>query len=241
LGIFGFRSRKKDDREPPRDDALEAAVAVATIDAPTEGDEAGDGAVKSTVTAEQRAAFEEVLLQHGLADALLVALGFAKRRTGSLLEARWYVKRARARMWENCSWDPKKGPTLRIFLCGLVRSEISADRAKEERREEAEQASLAEPSTSADEIPDPEALLRAREEKRDDDREAAADIEALRADFDASGDKVNLRWLELRSEGVEDEPAAMAARSVFTAEEFYNARKRRIRAATRLLARKENR
>jgi hypothetical protein len=143
-------------------------------------------------------------------------------------------------MWETCSWDPKKGPELPVFLCGVVRSEISLDRGKDERREETEQASLAEPSTSAEAIPDPEALVLAREEKRDDDREAAADVEALRADFEANGDRVNLRWLELRSEGVEDEPAAMAACSVFTAEEFYNARKRRIRAAKRLLARKEN-
>jgi hypothetical protein len=94
LGIFGFRSRKKDDRESPRDDALEAAVAAAKIDAQTDDDEPGDAKAKLAVTAEQRAAFEERLLEHGLAGALLKALAFAKRRTGSLLEARWYVNRA---------------------------------------------------------------------------------------------------------------------------------------------------
>jgi hypothetical protein len=237
LGIFGFRSRKKGDGEPPGDDAFDAAVAGAKVDAPADAEEA---AGKRVVTDEQRERFEEMLLEHGLADALVAALAYAKRRSGSLLQAKHYVNRARARMWETCSWDPRKGPVLRIFLCGIVRSEISADADKDERREETEQASLAEPSTSADEIPDPEALLLAREEKREDDRAAASTLERLRSDFEERKDEVNLRWLELRSEGVEDEPAEMAQRSKFTADDFYNAQKRRMRAAKRLLALKEN-
>jgi hypothetical protein len=160
--------------------------------------------------------------------------------TGSLLEAKHYVNRARARMWENCSWDPKKGPTLRIYLCGMVRSEISADRDKDVRREETEQGSLADPATSSDAIMDPEALMIAREEKGEDDRMAASYAEQLRSDFEEKRDRVNLRWLELRSEGVDDEPAELARCSEFTAEEFYNAQKRRMRAARRLLALKEN-
>jgi len=191
------------------------------------------------MTDEERARFEEMLLGQDLAGALVVALAYAKRRAGSLLQAKEYVNRARARLWENGSWDPKKGPVLRIFLCGLVRSEMSADLDKDERREETEQGSLADPSTSPDEIPDPEAQVLAREEKHEDDREAASNLERLRAEFESTKDKVNLRWLELRSEGVEDEPAEMAGRSEFTADEFYNAQKRRMRAARRLLALKE--
>ena len=241
MGIFGFRSKKDGDGEPPRDDAFDASVARAKLDAQAEAADAADEATgKRVVTDEQRARFEELLLEHGLADALIAALAYAKRRTGSLVEAKWYVSRARARMWENCSWDPKKGPTLRVFVCGMVRSEISGDLAKDERREETEQASLADPSTSADAIPDPEALLLAREEKREDDSGASSDIAALRAEFEEKGDHVNLCWLELRSEGVEDEPAAMAGRSRFTPDEFYNAQKRRMRAVRRLLARKES-
>ena len=195
----------------------------------------------SQVTDEQREKFEEMLLEHRLDRALIVALAYAKRRAGSLPQAREYVNRARARMWENCSWDPKEGPTLSIFLCAMVRSEMSGDREKDERREETEQESLAEASTSPDEIPDPEALILAREEKREDDRAATSDLAFLRAEFESSKDRVNLRWLELRSEDVEDEPAVMAARSEFTAEEFYNAKKRRMRAVRRLLALKEKR
>jgi len=237
LGIFGFRGRQKGDGEPPRDDAFDASVAGAKIDAPSEADEATE---KRVVSDEQRARFEELLLENDLAGALVVALAYAKRRSGSLPQARQYVNRARARMWENCSWDPKRGPTLRIFLCGMVRSEISADADKDERREETEQGSLADPSTSADAVMDPEQLLLAREEKGEDDEAAASALERLRDEFEEKKDRVNLRWLELRSDGVEDEPAAMAGRSEFTAEDFYNAQKRRNRAARRLLARKEN-
>ena len=39
---------------------------------------------------------------------------------------------------------------------------------------------------------------------------------------------------------MEDEPAAMAAESEFTADDYYNAHKRRIRAVRRLLASREN-
>ena len=194
MGIFGFRSKKKDD--PPRDDAFEASVAGAEMDAPPGTVETTE---KRVVTEEERARFEAMLLEHDLDGALLRALAFAKPRTGSLLQAKHYVRRARARLWENCSWDPKKGPALPIFLCGLVRSEIHIDRDKDERREATEQGSLADPSTSSDAILDPEALVLAREEQDEDARSAASDAEWLRAEFESKKDAVNLCWMELRS------------------------------------------
>jgi hypothetical protein len=234
LGIFGFRSQKKD--ESPRDDAFDASVAAVKVDPPAEAEEP---AGKRAVTAEQRERFEVLLVEHRLDHALVVALAYAKKRTGSVHMAKQYVSRARGRMWENCSWDPQKGPTLSVFLCGIVRSEMSSDAEKDERREETEQSSLSDPSTSPQEAADPEAVLLAAEEKQEDDRDAGESHAWLRAEFESNEDAVNLCWLKLRSEGVEDEAAAMADRSEFTADDYYNARKRRMRAVGRLLALKE--
>jgi hypothetical protein len=221
------------------DSAFDASVVAAgtRLDADASG--------TREVSEEQRLRFEEALLAEDLEKARAVAIAYALRRLGArkgrdkaqaLALARQLADSAQTIAWERASWDPDKGPPLPVYYCSIIRSELSHEKEAAARREATEQASLAEPSTAPDELLDPEQLMVAREELHEDLRMAASDLEWLRAFFEKKRDEVNLRWLELRTEGVDDEPAAMAERSEFAAEDFYNAQKRRIRAVRRLLA-----
>lgn len=232
-----FRRSKKD--EPPRDDPFDATVAAA-------GDQlATEASGTHEVSEEQRLRFEEMLLEEDLERARAIALGYALRRLGArnrrdkekvVAQAQQLVDDAQAIAWERASWNRDKGPPLSVYYCSIIRSQLSHEKEAADNREATEQASLDEPSATPDELPDPEQLMMAREEHHDDARTAASDTEWLRAYFEKKGDTVNLRWLERRAKGVDDEPAAMAERSEFTAEDFYNAKKRRMRAVRRLLA-----
>jgi hypothetical protein len=232
-----FRRSKKD--EGPRDDAFDASVAAAG--ARLEADASGT----REVSEEQRLRFEEMLLEEDLEHARAVAIGYALRRLGArnrrdkekvLAQARQLADDAQTIAWERASWDRDNGPPLPVYYCSIIRSQLSHEKEAAENREATEQASLGEPSTAAEELPDPEQLMMARDELHDDARTAASDVEWLRGYFEKKQDTVNLRWLDLRAEGVDDEPAAMAERSDLAEEDFYNARKRRMRAVRRLLA-----
>jgi hypothetical protein len=249
LGIFGFRRSKTKD-EPGRDDGLDAAVA-AVGDVPAGEVPSGDGVGVRDLTQEQRLRFEERLLAQDLERARGVALGYAFKRVWSrqhrdrerdLALARHLVDSAQTIAWERASWDPDQGsPSLAVYLCSIIRSELSHEAEAAENQEKTAEAAQLEPSTSPDALPDPEQLVMAKAEHHADASDAAADLAWLRAFFAKKKDAVNLRWLDLRAEGVDDEPAAMAARSEYSADDFYNAQKRRIRAARRLLAHKQGR
>jgi hypothetical protein len=223
LGIFDFRRKKKS------------------------GD-AGAGAADASD--EKRRRFEDILLAQDLEGARGKAVAYAYRRTKDLVAdpddsgprhtlARRLVDDAIAIAWQRSSWDPAKGPILAVYLCSIIRSELSHDQEAAEGLEEAAQEAALDPSVPTGELPDPEVLVLAKEEEREDARAASSDIDWLRAFFRKKGDTVNLRWLELRAAGVDDEPAEMARRSPeHTPEDFYNAHKRRMRAVGRLLAHK---
>lgn len=229
LGIFDFRRKKKS------------------------GD-AGAGAADAADEAdEKRRRFEELVLAQHLEGARGKALAYAYRRTKDLVAdpddagprrtlARRLVDDAIAIAWQRSSWDPAKGPILAVYLCSIIRSELSHDQEAAEGLEEAAQEAALDPSVPTGELPGPEALVLAKEEAGEDARAASSDIEWLRAFFEKKRDTVNLRWLELRAAGVDDEPAEMARHSPeHTPEDFYNAHKRRMRAVGRLLALKAGR
>jgi DNA-directed RNA polymerase specialized sigma24 family protein len=195
-----------------------------------------DDTIRHEISAAERLRFEEMLLRQDTATALRVAVGYAFKRTKSKVMARHLANDAFTLVWERCSWDPGKGPALPVLLCGIIRSELNHEKESGETREEHEQESLADPGTSPDVIPTPEALALAVEEKREDDAAAAADQEWLRSAFEKAGDEVNLLWLRLALEGVpHDDPAAMAKAASRDVNDFYRAQERRKRHLKRML------
>ena len=189
-------------------------------------------------TAQERAAFDELLLGEDLEAALVKALDYAMTLTRkNETMARQLVLHARTLLWERCSWNPDKVP-LGAFLCGIVRSEWSheARRAVTERKNEVEY--LTEVDTiDGSAVRSPEDLLVADEESDEGRAAAAAELEKLDAHFAATGDEVNREWIEHSLAGIDDlaEMARLSGRKV---EEFYRARDRRVRYVERLLREK---
>ncbi len=190
-------------------------------------------------TPEERAAFEEMLLEHDLEGARLVALAFAMKRTRRNEHmARQLVDRACTLLWERCSWDPETVP-LGAALCGIIRSEGSNDARAGTKEREREVGYLTEVDTlEGSSARSPEELAVAHEESRDGQEAAAARLEELRAHFVETGDDVNLDWIKFSLDDIED-PAEMARLSGRTPEDFYRARDRRVRYVKRRLEKKQ--
>ena len=225
-----FRSRKPIDARA----AGPAATGVGGLPLPqTEAEsDAVDGA---EIPVERRRRFEALLIEHKIEEAYLIALAYAQDLTKSRSRARELAMRARSLLWERCSWNPAKGPTLAVYLCGIVRSERSHDADKESTRSEYE-AAYAEEMTvrHAQTEPSPEEAALETASRAD----AAEQIALLRRSFEDENDLVNLLWLDFALEGVE-EPAEMARRSGREAKDFYRAADRRKRYVRRLLAAKQ--
>lgn len=190
-------------------------------------------------TAEERARFEEMLLEHDLEGALLGALAYAMKLTGKdATAARHLVLRARTALWERCSWDPESAP-LQAYLCGVVRSERSNDAraATKEREREVEYLTEVETLEGAHGKSAEEQIV-AHEESVAGREEATRGLAELEAHFVETGDEVNLDWIKHSLDGVED-PGEMARLSGRRVEDFYRARDRRVRYVQRVLARKQ--
>lgn len=190
-------------------------------------------------TAEERARFEEMLLEHDLEGALLNAMAYAMKRTGkNETVARQMVDDARRILLERCSWDPNKAP-LGACLCGIIRSERSHERrdAKKEREHEIEYLTEVETLEGSSDK-SPEDLLVEQEESYEGREAAVQKLEELKAHFVETGDDVNLDWIKYSLEDIED-PAEMARLSGRKPEDFYRARDRRVRYVQRLRAGKQ--
>jgi hypothetical protein len=187
-------------------------------------------------TAEERAAFEEMLLEQDLEGALVQAKDYAMKRTrDNETMADQMVRRARTILWERCSWDPQKVP-LAAYLKGIIRSEISHDAEAGVKRTEEEQEWVVDMDTVEGAYArTPEELMIERDESVEGREKAASKLEEMRKHFEATGDRVNLEWIEYSLDDIED-PAEMARRSGRKVEEFYRARDRRVRYVERLLA-----
>jgi hypothetical protein len=190
-------------------------------------------------TAEERARFEEMLLEHDLEGALAQAMAFAMKRSGkNKTMAQQMVDDARRILLERCSWDPKKA-SLGAYLCGIIRSEHSHEvrDAKKEREHEIEYLTEVE-TVDGSWAKSPEDLLMEYEESYEGREAAVRELEDMKAHFVASGDQVNLDWIEYSLEDIED-PAEMARLSGRRPEDFYRARDRRARYVQRLTAGKQ--
>jgi hypothetical protein len=235
--------RSRDRIEPAAGGAAEQSAA-ALLAAPIQESEtmadwaeedAESDAEGAEIPAERRRRFEALLIEHKIEEAYLVALAFAYDLTKSRHRARELAMRARSLLWERCSWNPANGPTLAIYLCGIVRSQRSHDAEKESTRSEYETAYAEEMAVRhAPTEPSPEeaALETARH------ADGAEQIALLRRSFEDENDEVNLLWLDFALEGV-GEPAEMARRSGREAKDFYRAADRRKRHVRRLLAAKQ--
>ncbi|HTQ42862.1 MAG TPA: hypothetical protein VMI75_08935 [Polyangiaceae bacterium] len=191
-------------------------------------------------SAEQRARFEEMLLEHDLEGARLQAMAYAMKLTKKNVAAsRQMVDDACRILWERCSWDPDK-VGLGAYLCGVVRSERShaAEAGITERENEVEY--LTEVATLEEGTPgrSPEDLMVAYEESVEGREKASGELAAMRAHFEATGDAVNLEWIQYSLDDVDD-LEEMARRSGRRVEEFYRARDRRVRYVQRLQAKKQ--
>lgn len=148
-------------------------------------------------------------------------------------------------------------------LCRLVWSEWTHQLAETKQAQIAEEAFIAEqvaagelvlPAPSALQRGDPlrqtkelaapsyeQQMERLDAEREDDARrqtkleQMRAGLSKLRARLEAKGDQVNVEWLDLRLQGIED-PKDMAQQTQRRPEEFYAATKRRTRVVRDVLA-----
>jgi hypothetical protein len=194
---------------------------------------------KREPTSEERARFQEMLLEHDLEGARAIALAYAmKLAHKNLTMARQMVDDACRILWERCSWDPRK-VGLGAYLCGIIRGERShaAEAGVAEREREVEYLTEVE-TVDGSEGSSPEELMTAREESVEGREQAARRLDELRRHFEATGDEVNLKWIEYSLDDIED-PAEMARLSGRPVDDFYRARDRRVRYVQRLRAKKQ--
>ena len=188
---------------------------------------------------DEHARFEELLVEHGIEGALVVAFNFAMNLTDDDERLSAELRdRALARLWEACSWSPHKDKPLGVVLCGLVRSEKSRDPRDDATRHEYEEAHATEEATlGGTHVKSPEEMALELEEADEARQKALGELEPLRREFVKAKDKTNLLWMKLRLEGYET-PAEMAAVTGIDVKELYRAKDRRDRLVKRLLAAK---
>jgi hypothetical protein len=188
-------------------------------------------------TDEEKKHFGQVLREHDYVGVRLIALRMAFRLTRSRAAAANLVSRVDLRLVLN-GWDPNQVSLVRC-MCHLTWVEWTHDGRETEASRRAEEGYLRELGVAgATAAPSAEQRVTEHEARVDVETKAAARLKKLRAVFVASGDEVNLLWLdaaEATAEGMPDlqKLAASTGRDVT---EFYAAAKRRRRAVTALIA-----
>jgi DNA-directed RNA polymerase specialized sigma24 family protein len=196
------------------------------------------GARRAEPTEEQRAAFEERLLDEDIEGARLQAMSFAMDRLRNKAMARQAADDAFRLCWERCTWDPKK-VELGEYLCGVVRSEWSnLSRAGARERERAQGYHTERETLEGPGDPSIEQAAIELEESAEGEDEAVRTLSAIKAHFEKTGDTVNLERMGYMAGGI-DSPAEMAKRSGRPVEDFYRAADRCARLVRKLRARDE--
>jgi hypothetical protein len=190
----------------------------------------GTVALRRPLTNDESKALSELLKAHGFIHARLVALAFGTKLMRSKAGGEDLVGRAVLRLVRH-GWDPAQ-VALKKRLLRLVWSEWThyKDETKKQRKAEEEfleRHKLETPDVS----PSPEQVLAERAEEAKNQ----AELDRLRASFQAAGDEVNLLWLAYTTQGIDDlqEMATQSGRDVT---EFYRAADRRKRHVIRLIA-----
>ncbi len=186
------------------------------------------------LTDDEKKRFGALLREHDYPGARLVALRFAYKLTHSQGRAQELMGRVALRL-VRFGWDPADVSLVRR-LCRLVWSEWTHAVGDTEKARNAEEGYLRElEATEGPAVaPSTEQRAAALETAKASQAHASAQLEKLRAAFEAAGDAVNLVWLRRASEG-ETDLQKMATDSGRRVEEFYAAAKRRKRAVQRLL------
>lgn len=186
------------------------------------------------LTVDEKKRFGALLREHDYPGVRLVALRFAHKLTRSRQRAQDLMGRADLRLVRS-GWDPDKVSLVRC-LCRLVWSEWTNATGETEAGRRAEEAYFRELQATGElSAPSTEQQAASLESAHASRAEAAAQLEKLRAGFEAAGDEVNLLWLRHAAEG-ETDLQKMAAATGRDVAELYAAAKRRKRAVQRLLA-----
>jgi hypothetical protein len=186
------------------------------------------------LTDDEKKRFGALLREHDYPGARLVALRFAYRLTRSIGRARELLGRVDLRL-VRFGWDPAEVSLVRC-LCRYVWSEWTHGAGGAERARRAEEGFLRELEvTEGHVVPSIERQVVELETAEASRERAAAELEKLRAVFEAAGDAVNLDWLRHAQAG-ETDLRKMAAESGRDVAEYYSATARRQRAVRKLLA-----
>jgi hypothetical protein len=173
-----------------------------------------------------------LLHKHDFAGASLVSLRYAFKLRSNKLAARDLQGRAHLRLVRQ-GWDPGVVTLVRC-LCRFVWSEHTHEEEESATRREATEVFLREEGLQQA-VPSTEDRIAHLGAEEHEEARARQHVDALRAAFVATGDEINLLWLDHHLAGVADavEMARLSGRDV---DEFYNAAKRRKRHTARLLA-----
>jgi hypothetical protein len=186
------------------------------------------------LTDDEKRRFGALLREHDYPGARLVALRFAYKLARSQQRAQDLMGRVDLRLVTQ-GWD-SDAVTLVRCLCRYVWSEWTHVDVGDARARRAEQGFLRELEVNEGMVvPSTEQRVVAAETDEAERTKGKAQIEKLRAIFEAQNDEVNLLWLKRSREGVTD-MGIMAGESGRDVAEFYAATKRRHRAVQRLLA-----
>ncbi|MDP9150958.1 MAG: hypothetical protein M3O36_13595 [Myxococcota bacterium] len=186
------------------------------------------------LTDEERKRFGALLREHDYAGARLVATRFAFKLARNPARAQDLMGRVDMRLGR-LGWDPAEVSLVKR-LCRLVWSEWTHAVGEDKTARRAEEGFVGElTATEGSSTPSVEERVADEERRREGQRGAQAQLERLRAAFEAAGDEVNLLWLDCALAG-ETDLQEIARRSHRDVSELYAAAKRRNRAVRRLLA-----
>lgn len=192
----------------------------------------GTDRLKRPLTEAERAYAEHLLRAHDFEGARRTALKFAYSLTHNIDRSKEIVGRASLRLVRQ-GWDPNKVTLVRA-MCRFTWSEFTHLKEETAAAKAAEERYLKElEATEGLHSPSVEEYMERLDAERREEARAMACIAELRAAFVAAKDDVNLIWLELSLEEIDD-PAAMAKRSGRDVKEFYRAADRRKRHVRRL-------
>jgi hypothetical protein len=193
----------------------------------------GTVALGRPLTKAESKALSDLVRAHGFINARVIALAFGIKLMRSKAGGQDLVGRAALRLVRR-GWDPAK-VSLTKCLLRLVWSEWTHHEAETAKERKAVEEFLERQDLEAPDVsPSPEEVLAERAEEAKNQ----AELDRLRASFQAAGDEVNLLWLAFTTQGIDDlqEMATLSGRDVT---EFYRAADRRKRHVMRLIA--ENR
>jgi hypothetical protein len=194
---------------------------------------AGTERLGRPMTDDERKRFGALLREHDYPGARLVALRFAFKLTRRIGRAQELMGRVDLRL-VRFGWDPAEVALVRC-LCRYVWSEWTHGVGGTEKARRAEEGFLRDlEATEGLAVPSVERRAVEVEVARASQARAAAQLEKLRAVFEAAGDAVNLEWIGHALAG-ETDLQKMAAASGRPVAEFYSAAARRKRAVRRLL------